>query len=669
MTHHYATPGVYIEEITGPGVIPGVGTGTAAFIGAALGGPINEARRITSFDEFLELYATRMPDGSYWPYITTPRRLYMADAVRGFFENEGSQAYIVRAGTGVATIWEVSNVRGDVVFRVQARREGVAADAITVEVQAANATGGAGVAVARGSAGVRAVAAPASDGTVDVTVDDSRPFQPVDVVTKDETDRPSVTRIRPATIAGFPNAGILTLSYPITGLAAGDTLRIANIRQPQSTFRVVDATALFPGSVVLIDSSGDYAVVDLVDRAGFVTLAPTPARTADLDLTAGAPRLISQEFRLIITPGNVEIFDNLSLDSRHPGYVFSAVDSEWIRILPSLTPSLAGSYPDRLVDAVGAVGVTVAGVDDDPAALTSVEYEAGLDVLRHVDDVNMICIPDAAAHAERFAIQQAMIGHCLDLEDRFTILDSEPGVEPFGPGSVEEQRADVQSERGFAALYYPWLMVREPLPPTAPRPPVPRTIFIPPSGHIAGIYARTDAERGVHKAPANTNVRGVLGLERRLSDEQQGPLNLRGINVLRIFPGSSQVIVWGGRTTVDPIVTDWIYVNVRRLMLYIEESIEEGIRWAVFEPNNLALWQKLKRTIGEFLSRIWRDGGLFGATPEEAYYVRIDEALNPPATRALGRLYIEIGVAPVRPAEFIIVRIGLWDGGSEVAES
>jgi phage tail sheath protein FI len=163
-------------------------------------------------------------------------------------------------------------------------------------------------------------------------------------------------------------------------------------------------------------------------------------------------------------------------------------------------------------------------------------------------------------------------------------------------------------------------------------------------------------------------VRGVLGLERRLSDGQQGPLNLKGINVLRIFQGSSTVVVWGARTTGDPDVTDWIYVNVRRLMLFIEESIEEGIRWAVFEPNNLALWQKLRRTINEFLTRVWRDGALFGESAEKAFYVRIDEALNPPSVRALGRLYIEIAVAPVRPAEFIIVRIGLWDGGSEVSE-
>jgi len=191
---------------------------------------------------------------------------------------------------------------------------------------------------------------------------------------------------------------------------------------------------------------------------------------------------------------------------------------------------------------------------------------------------------------------------------------------------------------------------------------------IPPSGSIAGVFARTDQERGVHKAPANTDVRGVLGVDQRLSDRLQGPLNLEGVNVLRIFPGNAQVIVWGARTT-EQGETDWLYVNVRRLLLYIEESVQQGIRWAVFEGNDTALWQKLKRTITAFLTQVWQDGGLFGDKAEQAFQVRIDEALNPPSERALGRLHIEIKVAPVRPAEFIIVRIGLWDGGDSVSES
>ena len=153
-----------------------------------------------------------------------------------------------------------------------------------------------------------------------------------------------------------------------------------------------------------------------------------------------------------------------------------------------------------------------------------------------------------------------------------------------GAGSVADHRQFVTADRGFAALYYPWLVVPDP----TSTGPVSRTLLVPPSGAIAGVYARTDGERGVHKAPANTDVRGVLGLERVLSDGQHGPLNLQGVDVLRIFPGTAQVIVWGARTTIgsgsEPPITDFTYVNVRRLMIFIERSIEEGIRWAVFEP-------------------------------------------------------------------------------------
>jgi phage tail sheath protein FI len=662
----YDTPGVYIEEQTSPGVIAGVGTSTAAFIGPALAGPMREPRRISSWEEFLGLYAV-LVNGALNPYITTPRRFYLAQAVRGFFQNGGSQAYIVRVGTAAASSWDVLNQDGgggQAVFRIEALREGVAGDAIALDVQPAHATGAAGVAAAVANA------SPTVVNGVDLTFAAPPPFRAGDVVTEDESSRATVASVTGST---------LRLSQPIASLTAGHFLRIANLIPGQHTLRLASTAGLFAGSVVLLqgddaDNPGNpvesYAVVQGVDAAGFVTFASAPALTHSFNLEvapANAPVLISQEFSLLVTPpgGPAQPFDNLSLAPLHPGYVFTAVSSPTVRIAAPAAPPTTSGYPARLL-AAGAPALTVPGADDDPGALASAGFEAGLDALRDVDDVNIVCIPDAAAHPECIGIQNAMILHCVDprLRDRVAVLDSQPGAPPSGPGSVELHRQSVESPSGFAALYYPWLQVRDPLSVTIPA----AMMLIPPSGHIAGIYARTDQERGVHKAPANTDVRGVLGLERRLSDGQQGPLNLEGINVLRIFQGSNTVVVWGARTTGDPDVNDWIYVNVRRLMLYLEESIEEGIRWAVFEPNALPLWQKLKRTINEFLTRVWRDGALFGASPDKAFYVRIDEALNPPSVRALGRLYIEIGVAVVRPAEFIIVRIGLWDGGAEVTE-
>jgi phage tail sheath protein FI len=186
---------------------------------------------------------------------------------------------------------------------------------------------------------------------------------------------------------------------------------------------------------------------------------------------------------------------------------------------------------------------------------------------------------------------------------------------------------------------------------------------------VAGVYARTDSVRGVHKAPAgeDATLRGVLGVERTMSDVDQGELNLAGINVIRVFRAGGRAVVWGARTTASD--RNWQYVNIRRLFLFLEESIQEGISGSVFAPNNLALWQGLKRTIGNFLTAVWRDGALFGATPEEAFYVRIDDVLNPFSEQQLGRLHIEIGARPTYPAEFIVVRIGIWQGGSEITEA
>jgi hypothetical protein len=245
-----------------------------------------------------------------------------------------------------------------------------------------------------------------------------------------------------------------------------------------------------------------------------------------------------------------------------------------------------------------------------------------------------------------------------ELTRRFGILDSVFDIKPTD--IVANQADKVRSGDGYVALYYPWVRAQNPR--------TGRLESWPPSGHVAGVYARMDARVGVHAAPANDILRGTLGLERRLSNVDQGDLNLKGVNVLRVFPGQATPVIWGARTT-GLKNKYWQYINIRRLFLFLENSIEQNIQWAVFEPNNLALWQQLKRVIGDFLTKVWKDGALFGATAKEAFYVRIDEALNPEDERALGRLHIEIGIAPTYPAEFIVVRIGIWRGGSEVSEA
>jgi len=206
----------------------------------------------------------------------------------------------------------------------------------------------------------------------------------------------------------------------------------------------------------------------------------------------------------------------------------------------------------------------------------------------------------------------------------------------------------------FAALYYPWIKVANPRDRGNP-------ILVPPCGHIMGVWARTDETRGVYKAPANEVPRGVIGLGYETNFREQELLNPLGINCIRTFPNRG-IRIWGARTLVEPDKTEWRYISVRRLISYIEKSIELGTQWVVFEPNDEDLWARVRRTVSNFLERIWREGALFGSSPQQAFYVKCDEELNPPETRILGRLYIEVGVCPVRPAEFVIFRVSQWNG-------
>ena len=227
---------------------------------------------------------------------------------------------------------------------------------------------------------------------------------------------------------------------------------------------------------------------------------------------------------------------------------------------------------------------------------------------------------------------------------------------------------DVQNQRQqfdtkYAALYHPWLLIDDPYPRNIQ---VPNPFPVPPSGSVMGIYARTDIERGVHKAPANEVVRGVIGLQRSLNKAEQEILNPfpQNINVIRDFRLTNRSIrVWGGRViTSDP---DWKYVNVRRLLIFIEKSIDVGLQWVVFEPNADPLGARVRRTISMFLTGLWRDGALEGATREEAYFVKCDRTTMTQADIDNGRLIVVVGVAPVKPAEFVIIRIGLWTAHAE----
>jgi hypothetical protein len=263
----------------------------------------------------------------------------------------------------------------------------------------------------------------------------------------------------------------------------------------------------------------------------------------------------------------------------------------------------------------------------------------GLSALAGIDDVSIVCVPGITSTA----VQRAVLKHCQERGDRFCILDSAKGATV---NEVIAQRQALASSKGFGALYHPWIAVsvqgqRE-------------EVFVPPCGHIAGLYARTDLQTGVHKAPAGTSLTGALRLEADLSEDACTRLYEEQINPIRAFPQVG-IVVWGARTLSN--APDWRYVNVRRLAIYLEQSILRGTEWAVFEPNEQTLWQKLRTSVTAFLMGVWREGGLAGTRPQEAFFVKCDDTTMTQADIDCGRLVILVGFAPLKPAEFMLIEI------------
>ncbi len=270
---------------------------------------------------------------------------------------------------------------------------------------------------------------------------------------------------------------------------------------------------------------------------------------------------------------------------------------------------------------------------------------SGLKCFEEVDEIAIIAAPGCTSAA----IQDALLTHCETRKDRFAILDSQENIS----GGVD--RLPKPRDSKYGAFYFPWIQVYDP---------DKGNIFVPPSGHIAGVYSRTDSERGVHKAPANEIVRGALGLKYNVSRGEQDLLNPKGVNAIRNMNGG--IRIWGARTlSSDP---EWRYINVRRLFIMVESSIEQATQWVVFEPNDHRLWKRVERTITSFLTLLWRNGALMGTSPEQSFYVKCDDETNPPEVIDAGQLVVEIGLAPVKPAEFVIFRIGQMASGGGVEE-
>lgn len=655
----YATPEVYIEEFEPAAPIAGVGTSNAALLGPCTEGPLNTPTRLTSWDQFTSQFGKDPVPGFYLWY-----------AVRGFYENGGKTCFVTRVSNATYGTLTLKDSAAAPTLVVSARQAGVPSPALSITVDSNVHAVDAPAKLFRPTGTIAGAAAGSRIITL-TAASDAEKFRP--------GDRLTWTGVAPAddgvTLARVSGATLEVLN-PLSQNYAAGALRLMDPAAGSDTLRMEGGAALAPGMVLLLKQTAPAAVTDIaivksviVERiSGALTTYRVTVRSGlasafVFGAGGGDVSVQSQEFKLTVTPatGSPQVYDGLGMDPEHPRYYADIVNAAdpYVTVTPVDPPNVTPAPGNR--PATLAITALPAGAADNPATLSVADYQKAIALLEAIDDINIVAIPDR----QDAAVQGALLGHCESMLDRFAVLDAARGLPPFGSSSVDTQRAGLTSNRGYAALYYPWLTVIDSA--------GVKTLNVPPSGHVAGIYARTDQARGVHKAPAGqeATVSGALGVERAITHTEQEGLNPNGINVIRVFYAGGRPTVWGARTTASGFGGNpsWQYVNIRRLFLYLEESIQEGLRGAVFEPNNTQLWQKLKRTLTDFLTRSWREGALFGEKADKAFYVRIDEDLNPFSEQQLGRLHIEIGVRPSYPAEFIIVRIGIWDGGSDVSES
>lgn len=418
-----------------------------------------------------------------------------------------------------------------------------------------------------------------------------------------------------------------------------------------SALRIGGASRLYPNAVTQLDTGNALTTLNVLSIAD--DLVTFDADTPDLVFETARLNLVEATVDTRLTgPGGgsvTETFRGLRLAGTDPGSVSGTLAAQ--SRLVGATP-LADLSTDPATFPLPATGswLSLADGGTDAYKTLSVDDFVGTDggsgrrtgivALEDIDEISVCAVPGVWAGT----VESALITHCEQLKDRFAILDPQDGLDIEGIQTFREP-----FDTRYAALYYPWLVVNDPA--------TNQFVEAPPSGHLAGIYARVDTERGVHKAPANVVIRGIRltdGIAQDVTKRHQDLLNPKGINALRFFPGLGQR-VWGARTLSSD--SQWKYINVRRLFLFLEESIDEGTQWVVFEPNDESLWALVRQTVSNFLTTVWRSGALAGATADEAFFVTCDRSTMTDDDIANGRLICVIGVAPVFPAEFVIFRI------------
>ncbi|MGY1727838.1 phage tail sheath family protein [Geodermatophilus sp. SYSU D01062] len=630
----YLAPGVYVEETSfRQKSIEGVSTSTAAFVGPTRFGPtLGEPELLTSFLDFERIYGGIDPL-HFEDEGLTPNDL--AHAVRGFYENGGSRLYVTRAYTPEAR--STGHARrsigdavsgGDVPLLIRARHPGAAGNvAVTVGVRAGQnilaEDPGTGQTVLRGAAVFDTVLFVPANGEPELYWVEEH-FDLDRQLDTHRLRRPGDDPAAAPVVSGLTGGAVHVLTVTVTVGALG---RFSDPR----TWEDLAADPRSRRSSVLVEFAA-RPTRRSVELFVPIVIGPDPL-TLDPNPFDNGVALLEGLLR--------EELDRESLATTAAVHLRE-------RLVPPTSASVPA--PPRPVQ----VQVLLEdGSDGCRPQLSAYEGDAdeksGIAALEDLEDVSIVAAPGAARNgfsdtwrSTAESVQQALITHCERMRYRVAVLDS---PDRALVSQVLEWRGKIDSTR--AAFYYPWITILDPV--------TNQELDVPPSGFVAGVYARNDVERGVHKSPANEVVRLAVAFEQLLNKAQQDVLNPEGVNCLRYFEGRG-LRIWGARTaTSDP---EWKYVALRRYFAFLERSIDKGTQWAVFEPNGRALWGNVRRTVEDFLFSEWTSGHLMGDVPEEAYFVRCDRSTMTQNDFDNGRLICLIGVAPLRPAEFVIFRIG-----------